>query len=172
MSNDDKFGIHFSSGNDYWTTPKKLFDDLNALWGFTVDVACEIETALLPKYYTPKEDGLMQDWSTETFWCNPPYSDLKPWLTKSSVSHKQGATGLVLVPSRTDTKAFQDYAVPNCTCMCFIKGRIKFGDPNNTDPNKKQNSAPFPSVIIVFDNDLTEEKMDYLKSLGRVMKNV
>lgn len=171
MSNNSNMEIHFSSGNDHWCTPEKLFNDLHALWGFTVDVACEIETALLPKYYTPKEDGLMQDWSTEVFWCNPPYSDLKPWLTKSSVSYKQGGTGLVLVPSRTDTIAFQDFAVPNCTCICFVKGRIKFSDPN-ADPNAKKNPSPFPSVIIVFDNDLTEEKLDYLKSLGRVMKNV
>lgn len=171
MSEKDKLAIHYSSGNDFWTTPYKLYHDLNALWNFTVDVACEVDTALCSKYYTPKEDGLMQDWSTETFWCNPPYSDLKPWLTKAAVSHKQGATGLVLVPSRTDTIAFQNYAVPECTCICFVKGRITFGDPN-ADPNKKKNPAPFPSVIIVFDNDLTEEKLDYLKSLGRVMKNV
>lgn len=173
MSDENKLAIHYSSGNDHWTTPKTLFNNLNALWGFTVDVACETETALCHKHYTPKEDGLMQDWSTETFWCNPPYSNLKPWLTKASVSHKQGAAGLVLVPSRTDTRAFQNYAVPECTCICFIKGRIKFGDPSApVDPEKKQNSAPFPSCIIVFDNNLTDEKLDFLKSLGRVMKNV
>lgn len=171
---DKDMSIHYSSGNDHWTTPIELFNALNALWGFTVDVACEIETALCPKFYTPAEDGLMQDWSNETWWMNPPYSDLKPWLQKASASHRynENSNGLILVPSRTDTKAFQDYAVPDCTCMCFIKGRIKFGDPNNTDPNKKQHPAPFPSVIIVFDNDLTEEKLNYLRSIGRVMKNV
>lgn len=171
MTDKDKMSVHYSSGNDHWCTPEKLFHDLNALWGFTVDVACEVDTALCSRYYTPKEDGLMQDWSTETFWCNPPYSNLLPWLTKSSVSYKQGATGLVLVPSRTDTKAFQDFAVPECTCICFVKGRITFDDPA-ADPNAKKHPAPFPSVIIVYDRNLDEEKLDYLRKLGRVMKNV
>jgi len=45
-----------------------------------------------------------------------------------------------LLPARTDTKWFQDYCL-NAEHV-FIRGRLKFGDAVN--------SAPFPSVVVVF----------------------
>ena len=166
-----KLSVHFTSGNDLWCTPKWLFEALNDIWNFTLDAACMKETALCPKYYTPEDDSLIQNWDNEIVWLNPPYSNLKPWLEKSVHAYNNGSTVMILVPSRTDTKAFQDHASKYCTCMCFIKGRLKFVDPNK-DPAAKQDSAPFPSVLIVLDNNLTEEKIQYLKTLGTVMKNV
>jgi hypothetical protein len=44
------------------------------------------------------------------------------------------------VPARTDTHWFHDYAVKGE--IVAIKGRLKFGDA--------QNSAPFPSAIVIF----------------------
>lgn len=167
----DKHSVHFSSGNDVWCTPKWLFDDLNELWKFTLDAACMKETALCSKYYTPDDNSLIQDWNNDIVWLNPPYSDLKPWLSKAVESYKSGSTVVILVPARTDTQAFQYYAAKECSCICFIKGRLKFVDPNR-DPNARQDSAPFPSCLIVLDDNLTVEKIDYLKTLGLVMKNV
>jgi site-specific DNA-methyltransferase (adenine-specific) len=164
--------IHYSSGKDIWCTPPKLFNDLNSLWNFTLDAACMKETALCKKYFTPDDNSLIQDWSTDTVWLNPPYSDLKTWLGKAVQEYKRGATVVMLVPSRTDTIAFQNFAVPECSCICFVKGRITFIDPEETDLDKKKNPAPFPSCLLILDNDLTEEKIEYLKTLGRVMKNV
>lgn len=167
----NKHAVHFSTRkNDLWTTPKPLFDKLNALWNFTVDVACSHETALCLKHYTPEDDGLSQDWSNDTFWLNPPYSDLSPWLSKSVEDYNRGATGLILVPARTDTRAFQNFASPFCDAMCFIKGRLKFGNP--LKPDDKLSSAPFPSCIIVLDKNLTQAKIDCLKSLGNTMVNI
>lgn len=51
------------------------------------------------------------------------------------------ATVVCLVPSRTDTKWWHDYAMKGNEIR-FIKGRLKFGN--------SKNSAPFPSAIIVF----------------------
>ena len=52
------------------------------------------------------------------------------------------ATVVCLVPSRTDTKWWYDYAM-KANEIRFIKGRLKFGN--------SKNSAPFPSAIIVFE---------------------
>tara|TARA_R100000700_G_C3127443_1_gene113994 strand:- start:234 stop:428 length:195 start_codon:yes stop_codon:yes gene_type:complete len=49
-----------------------------------------------------------------------------------------------LIPSRTDTKYWHEFIFPNAHKIMFIKGRLKFGG--------HQNSAPFPSAIVVFDN--------------------
>lgn len=166
----NKHAVHHSSGKDVWCTPKWLFDKLNAVWNFTLDAACMKETALCKKYYTPDDNSLIQDWSSETVWLNPPYSDLKPWMEKVEESYNAGTTIVILIPSRTDTKAFQLHAAKRCDCICFIKGRLIFIDPDN--PDKKQDSAPFPSCIIVLDKNLTQEKIDCLKSLGLTMRNI
>ena len=47
----------------------------------------------------------------------------------------------MLLPARTDTKWFHDYIYKQ-TEIRFIKGRLKFGN--------SKNSAPFPSMIVVF----------------------
>ena len=47
----------------------------------------------------------------------------------------------MLVPARTDTKYWHDY-VMKAEMVFFIKGRLKFGD--------SENSAPFPSAVVVF----------------------
>lgn len=65
----------------------------------------------------------------------------REWVKKAYTSAKEGATVVCLLPSRTDTKWFQDYCL-QATDIRFIKGRLKFGG--------SKNSAPFPSVIVVF----------------------
>lgn len=166
----NKHSVHFSTGKDNWTTPKEFFEDLDEVWGFTLDAACVEETALCDKFFTPEDDSLSQDWGNNIVWLNPPYSDLKTWLSKAVDAYNKGATVLILVPSRTDTIAFQEYASKLCDCICFIKGRLKFGIPE--EPDKKTDSAPFPSCLIVLDKYLTPAKINHLKSIGQVMKNI
>lgn len=75
-------------------------------------------------------------------WCNPPYSQIDKWVKKAFYESKKDNTLIVmLIPSRTDTKYFHDYIYKR-TEIRFIKGRLKFGD--------NVNSAPFPSMIVIF----------------------
>ncbi|WEM33137.1 DNA modification methyltransferase [Escherichia phage EJP2] len=166
-----KMDIHFSSKAQTWNTPRDLWNKINAVWKFTLDAACLENSALCEKYFTPEDDSLEQDWGDNIVWLNPPYNDLKTWLSKAVQEYKKGSTVVILVPSRTDTKAFQDYASKECSCICFIKGRLKFFDPARP-PDARADPAPFPSCLIVLDDDLTQEKIDFLKTLGQVMKNV
>ena len=50
----------------------------------------------------------------------------------------------MLLPARTDTRWFHDYIYWKADIR-FVKGRIKFGD--------SKNSAPFPSMIVVFNRN-------------------
>jgi hypothetical protein len=69
---------------------------------------------------------------------NPPYGrDIGKWMKKA---YESGATVVCLVPARTDTKWWHDYAMKGK--ITFIKGRLKFGSALN--------SAPFPSAVVVF----------------------
>ena len=78
----------------------------------------------------------------EIVFCNPPYGrELPKWVKKCYEEFKQGATVVMLVPARTDTKWFHDYIYHEAEIR-FIKGRLKFGDGKQ--------SAPFPSMIAIF----------------------
>jgi phage N-6-adenine-methyltransferase len=135
------------SGSDVWTTPRWLFDMLDRELGpFGLDAAADDQNALCSLFFTAETDGLSGIWRG-VVWCNPPYSGLAAWLKKGhdSVFVERTADRVVmLVPARTDTKAFQSFAPK--AAVFFLKGRLKFGE--------SKNSAPFPSAVLVFDREL------------------
>ena len=137
-----------SSNTNEWATPIKFFEELNKEFNFTLDPCSTHENAKCEKHYTIKENGLIQDWKGETVFCNPPYGrEIKKWVQKCYEEHiKNNTTIVMLIPARTDTRYFHDYIYKKCTEIKFIRGRIKFVDENG----KQQNSAPFPSMIIVY----------------------
>ena len=67
-----KMKVHYSSKTDNWATPQWLFDKLNAIYDFDLDVCANSENAKFWRYYSPDDDGLKQTW-TGRIWMNPPY---------------------------------------------------------------------------------------------------
>jgi phage N-6-adenine-methyltransferase len=133
--------VHFSSRTDLWATPQDFFDRLNVEFGFTLDVCATPENAKCTRYFTRTDDGLTQNW-TGVCWMNPPYGrEISSWMRKAYTSAQEGATVVCLVPARTDTAWWHDYAA-KADEVRFIRGRLKFGG--------SENSAPFPSAVIVF----------------------
>lgn len=129
------------SATDNWATPQDLFDALHRKFRFTVDVAASPENAKLSRFYTVAEDGLSQDWSNERVWCNPPYGRaIADWMRKAYESSRMGATVVLLVPSRTDTGWWHDYAQKGR--IRFLRGRLRFGGAKN--------AAPFPNALVIF----------------------
>ena len=73
----------FSSKTDMWETPQDLFDRLDAIYRFDLDVCAVPENAKCERYFTPEIDGLKQDWSG-TCWMNPPYGrEIGKWVRKA-----------------------------------------------------------------------------------------
>lgn len=133
--------VMFSSATDMWGTPEDFFSRLNDEFGFTVDVCAVPENAKCERYFTPEIDGLKQRW-TGVCWCNPPYGrGIGDWVQKGYQSALSGATVVMLLPARTDTKWFHDWCLGKAE-LRFIKGRLKFGGCKN--------SAPFPSMVAVY----------------------
>jgi phage N-6-adenine-methyltransferase len=132
--------VHFSSATDLWATPQDFFDRQNAIYAFTLDVCATADNAKCAKFYTEADDGLSQPW-TGTCWMNPPYGrTIGQWMKKAYGSSLTGATVVCLVPARTDTRWWHDYAMKGR--IEFIRGRLKFGNAKN--------SAPFPSALVIF----------------------
>ncbi len=141
-----KESVHFRSRSDMWVTPQDLFDELNVEFGFDLDVSALPENAKCPRFFTPKEDGLKQEWAG-TCWMNPSYGPtVGKWIEKARQSAEEnGATVVSLLPARTDTAWWHEQIAPYLGERVearFLKGRLKFGDQDN--------SAPFPSVIVIF----------------------
>lgn len=131
--------VYHSRKSDEWSTPLWLYDRFLNLFLFDLDVAATEDNALCFDYYTRDRDGLREDWTGKVCWMNPPYSQVSKWIEKAAF---EAACTVALVPSRTDTKWFQNHILG--TAHYFVPGRLKFGE--------SKNAAPFPSLLVLFDN--------------------
>ena len=133
--------VHFSSATAEWPTPQSFYDGLNAEFGFTLDPCCTPQSAKCSTYFTADDDGLSQAWAPHRVFMNPPYGkSIGQWMRKAFNESKAGALVVCLIPARTDTAWWHDYAAKGE--VRFVRGRLKFGG--------HKNSAPFPSAIVIF----------------------
>ncbi len=130
---------------DSWQTPKALFDKLNDEFVFTGDVAASYDNALSSNFYTEEQNALQQRWF-KVNWCNPPYSDISPWIEKAIKEHSEGKTTVMLIPSDTSVKWFAR-AFDTCTECRFISGRISFINADTQKPVKGNNKG---SVLFIW----------------------
>jgi len=123
------FAPLFSSASPHHATPPALYSELDGEFHFTLD-PCPLGGGDI--------DGLERSWTGERVYCNPPYGrDVGRWLAKA----REAAIAVYLLPSRTDTAWWHDYAL-SADEIRFVRGRLKFGDAKS--------GAPFPSVILVY----------------------
>ena len=135
--------LHFSSKSNEWSTPQDFFDALDKEFKFNLDPAATKENAKCAKFFTEKDDGLIQSWGGYRVFCNPPYGrGLRKWVQKAAEEAKKPRTTVVLlIPARTDTSYFHDFIYGKAEIR-FIRGRLKFGG--------HENAAPFPSMVVIF----------------------
>ena len=133
----------FSSKSGEWETPKDFFKKLDNEFHFTLDAAATDKNAKCKKYYTKSDNGLLKSWKGEVVFCNPPYGrEIKDWVMKAFAEKDKAEKIVMLLPARTDTRWFHNYIYNKASEVRFIKGRLKFGD--------SENSAPFPSMVVVY----------------------
>ena len=137
----DRISVHFSSRTEEWETPQWLFDYLNQEFRFTLDPCSTDLNAKCAKHFTKQEDGLRQLWADEVVFMNPPYgAAIAQWMKRAhEASVHERATTVCLVPARTDTRWWHQYAMRHE--IRFLPGRLRFG--------RSEQSAPFPSAIVV-----------------------
>jgi phage N-6-adenine-methyltransferase len=135
--------LHFRSNKHTWETPPETFDPLHAEFGFTIDVCALPHNAKLPRFYTPDQDGLQQDWSEEVVWCNPPYGrEIGKWMRKAVEAWQAGATVVCLVPGRRGPLWWRAYVKPYATEIRDLEKRLRFvGAPAH---------ASFDSAVVIY----------------------
>lgn len=145
--------VLFSSKSDEWSTPQALFEALHAEFSFQVDLAASADNHKLPDYYSVESDALRAPWSSvyQRGWLNPPYSRglCGKFIAKAADERRKGFLTVMLLPARTDTKAFHMHVYDARAWhpregveIRFLPGRLTFGGALN--------SAPFPSMIVIF----------------------
>ena len=133
--------ILFSSKRDNWETPKTLFDNLNNVYHFNVDLCADDNNHLCDEYYTEKNSCLDKDIRGKVIYCNPPYSREMYKFIEKCYKLSFYNTVVMLLPARTDTKWFHDF-IYNKAEIRFIKGRLRFSNSKNV--------ATFPSMIVIY----------------------
>lgn len=145
-------------------TPRWFVEQLHVRYRFTVDVASAAESPaaqVIGRHWTKADNGLAQPWRAERPFCNPPWSDIEPWLRKSWVEMALGCQRIVcLLPTRTDRPWWQREVEPfrdgrrervrGVRLTTEFQERLPFGFPGNpegrgvVDPN-------FWTVLLIFE---------------------
>lgn len=151
----------FSSRSDEWETPQDLYDELHAEFDFQIDLAATQVNAKCSLFLSKDEDALAQSWHTRARrgWLNPPYSRKlsKGFIMKAAAERLHGFTTVMLLPARTDTRAFHQHIYDRVKLgprhgveIRFLSGRVRFLD----EAGLVGNTAPFPSMIVVFRGEI------------------
>lgn len=143
-------------------TPPELFAALHAEFAFTLDAAASAENAKLPRFYDYQADGLAQSWAGERVWCNPPYSNVAPWVEKAWDEMQNGCNLVVMIlpANRTEQRFWQDHVEPFrdggrarsqrggggiALRTRFIERRVRFLYP----PEQEQRNSPKNGSVLL-----------------------
>lgn len=150
---------------DLWQTPEFVFDYYDKRFGFNLDLAASRDNALCEQFidehldalkidtvrnYICEENGNLSDlYNTPAkIWCNPPYSDIMPWVSQCvNISNNFRVPVVMLLPADTSVKWFKA-AFKNCTECHFISGRLSFINAETQKPVSGNNKG---SVVFIFD---------------------
>jgi len=154
--------VVLSRGWNGWPTPLDLFEQLNSVFHFDIDLAANKDNTLCEHYFSEDDDSLLENWTDLTGFLNPPYNIGRDFVEKCIAENDNAKLVCLLIPARVDTRWF--HFVPEGIWCFFFKGRLKFGRLEKNSP------APFPSCLLLFgqDRDIAKAKLNtILKNKGR-----
>lgn len=135
--------------------PAAKFAMLDRRFKFTVDVAASPENAKCKRFYTFEDSGLIASWKGERVYCNPPYSNIAPWIRKAWAEVKAELVVMILPANRTEQawwqqgiEPYRDQALSPLTVE-FVPGRWRFMKPGQkkVGPNER---PPFGIVLCIW----------------------
>ncbi len=134
---------------DCWQTPQWLFDALDLEFGFWLDSASSESNTLCAHHLTEMDDALNCEWvSYGAIWCNPPYSDITPWVVKAAEQcREQSQPVVMLLPADISTGWFSLAMQTADELRLITGGRIQFMPA--TDSGKRP-SNPKGSVLFIW----------------------
>jgi phage N-6-adenine-methyltransferase len=157
--------------DDRATLPS-YFADFDRRHGpFTVDVAAAAHNTKCARFYDSAADGLAQDWSGERVWCNPPYSDIAPWVAKAWECWSATRGIAMLLPaSRTEQRWWQQLVEPyrdrreSPLTVEFLPGRMHFLRPGQTEVGPGER-PPFGCALLVWHDPQARRRRESMPAL-------
>ena len=146
-----------NDGVDDRATTLDVFGPLNDRFGgFTIDVAASPENTKVERFYHRGDDGLTKSWGGERVWCNPPYSNIAPWVAKANAEIDALVIVMLLPANRTGQRWWQDHVEPvrdrpgSRLRVEFLPGRLRFLAPGQSKikPNER---PPFGCCLLIWD---------------------
>ena len=126
-------------GNDLWRTPQWLFAYLNESYGpFDIDLAANADNTKCAAYLDAIVNSLSQPWSSryKNGFCNPPYSDLNPWLIKAHAENYKGFKSTWVLPTWNGEKFWRNTVFEyGAKSISRIFGRVGFLDEHGNAVN-------------------------------------
>lgn len=169
-------------------TPQQLFDFLNDIFHFDIDLCASKKNKKVEKFFSLEKDSFKKKWRGNC-WMNPPYgkpqNQCEPGCTKKTCTergfhldrywpgigdwlvraHRQtkkykGGNIVCLIPVRTATQWF-NFVWRNSVAICFLHDRLKFDGSKSV--------ALFPSAIAIFGKKLDMKVCERLSKIGAVV---
>ena len=97
------------------------------------------------------DDGFTSKWSGVN-WCNPPYSDITPWVQKASEESVRSNTTIMLIPDKPEV-GYTRLARQHADTVIHMPFRLNFLRPDGTeflDKNGKKQGPKFPVCVYIF----------------------
>lgn len=105
---------------DEWATPLSLFEVVDDRYAFTVDACAAAWNAKVARYWSLEDSALSHDWAGERVWCNPPFSNPRPFIEKARTAD----LAVVLLPLWS-SRSWLGYALEHCDGFEHL-GRVAF----------------------------------------------
>ena len=138
-------------GNDFFQTPPYIFNQLNKIFNFEIDIACNTQNCLCENgfYHDIGINALNIDWGKNRAFCNPPFSQKAEFIEKAHNEVQNGNCPIcvmILPLNSMDTKAWHDF-IEGRYHYEVLRGRISFIDPETQKPKSGNNSG---TAIVYF----------------------
>ncbi|WP_244182549.1 phage N-6-adenine-methyltransferase [Xenorhabdus beddingii] len=150
---------------------KALFLALDLEFGFYLDAAANAQNTLCAHYLTERDNALACDWTSYgSIFCNPPYSDIGPWIEKAGIEcRKQCQSIVMLIPADTAVGWFKLAMETVDEVRLITGGRISFINAGTQKPVNGNNKGSLLLIWNPFTNPrriITTVDRDYLISIG------
>jgi phage N-6-adenine-methyltransferase len=189
--------IMYSSKDSEWGTPRKIFDPIDDIFGFNLDVCANTDNARVDRFISKEENAFLVDWSVGSgktvAWMNPPYGKPEKKCVipnskcKKKTCYRRGYHIDEDRPGLYDWvyRAFQQTLVHDLLLVSLIPARtdaewfqlvfsrsllICFVRGRINFDGAAKDAAPFPSVIAVFSSeDLDTSYYERMTEFGNVI---
>jgi phage N-6-adenine-methyltransferase len=130
----------------------KSLEDFTSLEIF-LDVCASPKTAKSETYLSLEEgdDAFKQCWG-DINWCNPPYSDITPWIKKALSEAIIGSITLMLIPDKPEV-GYTRLSRQHADTVIHMPFRLNFLRPDGSeflDKTGKKQGPKFPVCVYIF----------------------